>query len=373
MPQLPDPIETIRENYMVSSDSEIGRMLGVNKDRVRYLRNKHGLVRANRFGADLNANGFQPENWSHGWMKTDNSSIFIQNTEGMITTEEIKEQMLAEIKQHAPKYSTIKRKPIKDGHLLIVDPADTHIGKLALSDETNGEYNIEIAKTRCLEGVDGIIQKANGFPIDRITLPIGNDSLHTDTPFQKTTAGTPQDTDGMWWKAYQEARKLYVQMIENLVTVADLDVIFCPSNHDYMSGYLLAQHLETWFRHTKNINFYTKIVHRKYLRYGNSMLGFDHGDGCKEQDAPLIMAQEEPLMWGETKFRYFYRHHVHHHKRRSWLGGKDYPGATVTYLRSVSSPDGWHHRNGYIAMPAVEGFVHSPTAGQVAHLTHSFT
>ena len=45
----------------------------------------------------------------------------------------------------------------------------------------------------------------------------------------------------------------------------------------------------------------------------------------------------------------------------------------VETLRSPSSADGWHHRNGYQYAPkAVEGYIHHPEHGQVARLTHIF-
>jgi hypothetical protein len=341
------------------------------RGRVRQLRKKYGDNFHTTFSSDLEANGFDNGNWSHGWLKTENSSIFIRNEKGFVTYEEMRDELVAEMKKYAPKYPKIKRVKITDGHLLIIDPADVHIGKLSLTAETGVEYNIAIAKQRCIDGVNGIVEKASGFPIEKIILVIGNDALHTDTPRRTTTAGTNQDTDGMWWQMYKEAKDMYVQIIENLMTIAELEVVFCPSNHDYMSGFMLADSLASWF-HRAGITFHTDIIHRKYLQYGTNMLAFDHGDGSKENDTKDLMADEAPRMWADTKFRYAYKHHKHHKRKLVWQSGKDYIGVTVEYLRSPSPADGWHHRNGYISPKAIEGFIHSRTNGQVARLTHYF-
>lgn len=362
----------VSENFLAMSDSEMGQVVGKTKDSIRHIRRKLKLERPNTVGNTLNANGFDENNWSHAWVKTEQASIFIRNESGIITYDEMREQLISELKKYAPRYPKLVRKKVKDPHLLIVDPADIHIGKLALLAETNEEYNIEIAKQRSIDGVVGLLEKASGFPIEKIILVIGNDILHIDSPYRKTTSGTPQDTDSQWWLMFQEAKKLYVRIIEMLVQVADVEVVFCPSNHDYASGYMLADTLSSWFHNSKNVVFKTDIVHRKYVEYGLNMLAFDHGDGCKVYDTKDLMADEEPEMWGRTKFRYSYKHHIHHKKKINYISGQDYIGITIQYLRSPSSADSWHAKNGYISPKAVEGFVHHPTKGQVASLTHYF-
>jgi hypothetical protein len=365
-------LDDIRSLIQTHTDKQIGEKYGISKHAVKRLRYKHDIQRPNTFLEKLESSGFDGDSWRSGWIKTETESIHIYNDKGAISYDDIKEEMIEEMKKHAPKYPVIKRDKVTDGHLLIIDPADVHIGKLSALEETGAEYNIEMAKQRCLDGVNGIIQKAAGFPIEKIIFVIGNDILHTDNPFRTTTAGTAQDTDGMWWQSFKEAKDLYVRIIENLVTVADVQVVFCPSNHDYASGFMLADSLSSWFHNAENVTFNVDIIHRKYIKYGLNMLAFDHGDGSKEINTKDLMADEQAVMWGETKFRYAYKHHLHHKRKVNWLSGKDYIGITVEYLRSPSPADGWHHRNGYISPKAVEGFIHSKDNGQVARLTHYF-
>ena len=103
------------------------------------------------------------------------------------------------------------------------------------------------------------------------------------------------------------------------------------------------------------------------------MIGTNHGDGAKMENIPLLMAQEQPQMWANTKYRYCYLHHIHHKQRNQFMNGKDYIGVTIEYLRSPSSSDSWHHRNGYTGnKKAIEGFIHHKEYGQIARLTHYF-
>ena len=61
-----------------------------------------------------------------------------------------------------------------------MDPADVHIGKLASAFETGEDYNSQIAVKRVHDGIEGILQKAHGFNIDKILFIGGNDILHVD-------------------------------------------------------------------------------------------------------------------------------------------------------------------------------------------------
>lgn len=304
---------------------------------------------------------------SHYWYKGKHFSMFVKpDSEGKQTLDDLIEEIVDKMNCHSPKYPKIDRVEHEDGHLLVIDPADIHIGKLATLFETGDEYNTDIAIQRVKDGVKGIVEKVQGFNIDQILLIIGNDILHVDTPKRTTTSGTPQDTDGMWYENFLLAKQLYVDVIETLISVADVHVIYNPSNHDYTNGFFLADVIKSWFRECPHITFDTSISHRKYYRYYNNLIGTTHGDGAKEKDLGLLMAVESKD-WSEVKHRYFYSHHLHHKV------SKDYIGLTVESLRSPSGTDSWHHRNGYQhVVKAVEGFLHSKEFGQIARITHIF-
>jgi len=139
------------------------------------------------------------------------------------------------IEEYSPTYTTIKH--TKGNHLLVINPADIHIGKYANELETGEQYDCETAVVRVLEGIEGLIQKSKGFDIDRVLFCVGNDVLHIDNVYNTTTKGTHQDTDGKWWEHYEIALMLYVKCIETLRQIAPVDVIHSMSNHDYQSGY----------------------------------------------------------------------------------------------------------------------------------------
>ena len=277
------------------------------------------------------------------------------------------------IENHSPHYPSIKRKIKHNNHLLVINPADIHIGKYANHLETGDGYNVEIACERVLEGLQGLIDKSQGFEVDRVLFCIGNDILHIDNVYNTTTAGTNQDVDGKWWEHFEIALALYVKCVEILREIAPVDVIHSMSNHDYQSGFHLAHALKSWFRLDGEVTFDISVAHRKYYQYGKNLIGLEHGDGAKMANLPLTMAQERPLLWSETTHRYWYLHHLHHKVKHKWLDAKDFIGVTVEYMRSPSGTDSWHSRKGYVGVPrAVEGFLHEKNSGQVARLVHYF-
>jgi len=310
-------------------------------------------------------------NVKHLWVKNKQASIFVKNPnfieKEIANVNQLRDDLIQDLQQYAPKFPKLERIENKESYLLVIDPADIHIGKLCSAFESGETYNNQVAVQRVLQGVTGILQKVSSFNIDKILFIGGNDILHTDNPSRTTTSGTPQDTDGMWHSNFLIAKQLYVDVLEILLGVADVHFTFNPSNHDYTNGFFLAQVIETYFKDCKNITFDTTIAHRKGFQYYNNLIGTTHGDGAKQMDLPLLMAVEFPLEWSKTKHRYIYTHHVHHKT------SKDYAGITIESLRSPSGTDSWHHRNGYQHAPkAVEGFLHCKINGQIMRLTHLF-
>jgi hypothetical protein len=335
----------------------------------------------------------EPSSVSHYWLKSKDVSMFVKHSTNTPSFEEIREKLVTELQNYAPKYTPIRRQ--KGQHLLVIDPADIHVGKLTRVPETATGYDIDKAVGQVREGVNGLLAKASGFALERILLVIGNDVLHTDNTKRTSTHGTPQDTDGMWWEAFIAAKRMYVAIIEQLRAVAPVHLVFCPSNHDYMSGFMLAEVLTAWFRNCTDVTADASISHRKYFKFGSNLLGFTHGDGAKKLNLPQLMQHEVRDLWGQTKWGYWYTHHTHHKEAVAYGSSKgmtklekDQIGVTILDLghnldpdhnvtietvRSPSPADSWHAKKGYVNGQAVEAFIHHPEQGQVARLTHWFS
>ena len=353
---------------------------GINKDhKNRYKEKKSNprfrlkpdeaeiILEYRRIRDEAQQEGINPNDIKHGWIKSKKASLFFKNSQyRKDEKDKFYSEMLESFQEHAPNYEPFEYTKHLNNHLLVIDPADVHLGKIASELETGQSYDTQEAVIRVIKGVNGILNKVKGFPINKICLVLGNDILHYDTP-NKTTKGTLVDSDGlMWYELFLMAKKLYVEVIETLLKIAPVHCVYCPSNHDYQSGFYLAQLIQTHFKNCGDVSFDVSPAYRKYVGYESNLLGFSHGDKGKANELPLIMATECPKLWGNCYRRYIYLHHFH--SKRS----NDVVSVCVETMRSSSPPDSWHHSNGYLNLPAIEGFIHHPTGGQVARITHFF-
>lgn len=293
--------------------------------------------------------------------------------------------------------SKVITKPLYRGgeHLLVVSPADIHMGKLAEVMETGEAYDISIAEARTKEGVKGLLEMAHKFGVEAITVNTGNDSLHTDNNRSTTTSGTPQSTTGSIFSMFDAMFSTWVWVIDTAAEYAPVHVVFDPSNHPWVSDWMLNRALMAYFRNDSRVTFDIKmndIRHRKYQVYGSNLIGFTHGDGVKEKDLPSMMQYECREWWGKTQRGYWLIKHKHHKDAKTiGLSGyqqeKDLAGVTVIktgdmdlsknvsveIVRSPSGTDGWHDRNGYVgAIKAVEAFLFHSERGQIARFTYPF-
>jgi len=319
--------------------------------------------------AECESVGIDVDKVKHYWYKGEHYSINVKGAESdHFNYKDFKEDFIDAVEKIKPNHiQIIRTKSDEEGHCLLIDPADIHINKLCSAFETGEDYNSQIAVQRVKEGVSSIIQKSKGFNIDKIILIVGNDVLNTDNAKNTTTKGTSQDTHLKWFDAFIMAKQLYIDIIETLVSIADIEIVYNVSNHDEMSGFFLMDSLYSWYNANRNIEFNRSPSHRKYTVYGNNLIGTTHGDGAKQNDLPLLMCHEASQYWHKCKHRYWFTHHVHHKT------SKDVMSVQIESLRSPSPADSWHHKSGYQHSPlAIEGFLFHKEFGQVARFTVIF-
>ena len=342
------------------------------------------------FKVHCEANGLPFDNWRAFWHKTKEYSSLFANKAAEEEQRNYHEEMLADLRKLAPKYTKRKVDPTGE-HMLVLPQADIHVGKWASVSETGYKYDMEIAVERARQGTDVLVAKGNLFGVKQYVVCLGNDAIHTENG-KASTANTPQDNDGSWFANFRAAKDLYISIIEQLALHGDVLLVHIPSNHDWRTGYSLSEAVSERFHNHPNVTGMITERHRKYLVYGDNLLMFSHGDGAKEKDLHWHMATEAAEAWSATKFRYVYLGHLHH-KIKKVAGHqtaqteKDLIGVTelvagtlatpgldvnIEYVRSSSGPDGWHDRNGYTSKPATEAFIHHPTDGQVGRFTHFF-
>ena len=264
--------------------------------------------------------------------------------------------------KHSPKYAKIKYKKIraKDKHLLLVSLFDHHLGKLVWGREGLGQpYDTEIAKKLFMEALYDILQKTSCYEISRILFPVGNDFYNVDNFDNETTAGTRQDQDTRWTKMYQEGRQLLIKAIDVLRTIAPVDVVVIPGNHDELAAWCVGDALQCWYRLDKDVHVDLEPHPTKYYAYGQTMFGLTHGKDIRPERLPGVMTSEQSEMWGQCYFKEGLVGHLHHKKDTIFMPTREIEGVRIRQMPSMVSSDAYHVKHGYVgALRAAEGHVY---------------
>jgi hypothetical protein len=202
-------------------------------------------------------------------------------------------------------------------------------------------------------------------------LPIGNDMINVDGKTNMTTSGTPQSCDSRFGKMFRTAKELLVNTINNLSSVAPVDVVVIPGNHDEVTMFSLGEVLDAWFHNDANVAVHNEPKLRKYYQYGANMIMFTHGDKEKHTDLGMIAANEQAQMWANTKYREVHLGHFHKSKVLNFLGVDEHAGFKIRILPSLSGTDAWHHGKGYISMKAAKGFIWHREKGLITEHTYN--
>lgn len=64
-----------------------------------------------------------------------------------------RDELIKDIKAHAPEYRPIERAVVDDPHLLVIEASDIHLGKLSVPSETGQSYDMEIAYEKIIKGI----------------------------------------------------------------------------------------------------------------------------------------------------------------------------------------------------------------------------
>lgn len=225
---------------------------------------------------------------------------------------------------------------------LVISPFDLHYGKYGWSGEVGTNYDRAICGKLLHDKTDEMLQTVLKYNIEKIFIPVGSDFFHVDNKWHKTTNHTPQDVDGTFPQIYQDGINLMVEFIDKLRQIAPIELFTTAGNHDEVLSFTLIHFLNGYYKNAEDVIVNPNATLRSYKVYGNTLLGFTHGDNEKMNSLPNLMASEARTEWGQTQFRAFFTGHLHHEVI------KDLHGVKIYQMPSLASSDRWHKAKGYI-------------------------
>ncbi len=285
---------------------------------------------------------------------------------------QIRKRIIDDLKSDFKTYRPIERSydNLDGDFMLEVNIFDLHFGKLAWGEESGESFDTKIASDRFHSAIDKLMLRSQGYNISEIVFPIGNDFFNSDKsfPYNSTTKGTPQQEDLRWQKTFRNGRRLIVEAIDKLKEIAPVKVIVVQGNHDWERSYYLGDSIYSWFRNDPHVLVDNAPTSRMYHKFGNSLIGFTHGNNEKVGELPLLMASEQKKLWADTKYHEWHLGHLHHKKQFQFPSVNEQKGCVIRFMRSLSGTDAWHSVKGYVEnVQSAESFIWHKHEGLVSH------
>ena len=269
---------------------------------------------------------------------------FLRRKKNIVDAKREIEELKTLAKNEAKTPRDIQKHTGKKGGMLEINLTDHHFGKLAWQLETlHANYDVKIATAVFHRALSAILDRSPYSTYDEIWFVVGNDLFNADNTLGTTTAGTQVESDVRIRKTYVTVRTLMVRAIEMLRHLADkVKVVVVPGNHDFNTTWHLGDSLELYFAKYSDVEVDNTPSQRKYHEYGQTLIGYTHGDKGKVKELPLLMTVEAREPYGRTKFHEWHTGHTHTSLTT------EFHGIRVRVLPALCPPDKWHSEMGFV-------------------------
>jgi len=240
---------------------------------------------------------------------------------------------------------------------LFINQTDFHINKLTLDGST--------PKDKCEKYYSCLVKTVETAKryhnVDTIIYVVGSDFFNTDTYFNTTTNGTPQDNSLHFDKAFELGLQLSISSIDYLLNNCNtLQVIQLSGNHDLTTSYYLGKTLEAYYRNVNKITFDSVFSVRKCVTMGNTSICLHHGN-MDLKYAKDIFANFFPKEY-TNKFIEFSVGDKHF--SRSFNDGR----LTIRQYPCLSTSDKWTDSKNYYNVPSVLAQVYDYEDGRILEI-----
>lgn len=286
---------------------------------------------------------------TNSWVQQDSQGPFIAHQCKAIfeppSQKELAISMLIkELKNESPYCKKLYYEPrfTENPCMLEISIPDLHFGSIVEPEL----WNLEKAKKTYLAIIEEFIFLSKDKNIEKILFPIGNDFFHMDNSFKTTTGGTFLEDAANYNNTFKQGIDLLISAIDRLSCIAQVEVITIPGNHDYNSIIHTGMILDAYYRNDENVIINANFSSYKFVKYGNSLIGFEHGDehrGVNMKTLPALMASEVPEAWAASKYREW---HLGDRHRQGAVAFAD-QGVVIEYLPSLSAANEWSTRKGF--------------------------
>lgn len=173
---------------------------------------------------------------------------------------------------------------------------------------------------------------------EEVLFVVGSDLTHHDN-FRSTTASGTIIENANMEQAWEDASQFYIPLIEKAIeNCGRVKIIYSKGNHSESMEWAFVKYLKALF---PQATYDDTFEERKIHVYGDSVMGFTHGDKRKKSLHNVFQA-DFSAQWGLALDRTIFTGHFHHEQVF------DEFGTIVRTLPTAGKTDEWHRNSGFV-------------------------
>lgn len=189
-----------------------------------------------------------------------------------------------------------------------------------------------------------------------------NDMLNSEAT-GNTNGGTNQENIKETHKGFGKACKFLIDAINFALNETNdfVNKIHIPvvlGNHAPEEELRLSEVVDIVFADNDRVILDKKIEGRKYIRFGQNLIAYEHGHRNKPYRSFVNMSTERPKDFAECKYKYVFGGHFH--KSDVIILKEEDVSINYTRLRSLTEPDYWHATSGWVGLPGCSAHIFFP-------------
>jgi hypothetical protein len=195
-----------------------------------------------------------------------------------------------------------------------------------------------------------------------------SDLLHSDgleplTPASKHVL----DVDTRFQKVVRIVIRVLRQVIDMLLAKHKrVHILMADANHDPVSQIWLREWLSVLYENEPRVTVDRTPSPYNVYEFGKVALFFHHGHKRKVSNVSEVFAAKFREVFGRTKFAYAHMGHLHH------LDVKENPLMIVEQHRTLTAPDAYASRGGYISGRDAQCITYHREYGEVSRVKVSY-
>jgi hypothetical protein len=206
--------------------------------------------------------------------------------------------------------------------IAVLSIRDAHFGMDTSHPYPYAKYDLDEASSAFVDAGTFLIDKAVKEGVKQLVIPFGSDTLHVDNAANTTTKGTPQETNGLWWEAFEVAMHSLITVVEYARdSMHEVTLVLEQGNHDYNLSRALAASLERRWDDVVILGSHNSV---KRIEFGNTHLFFHHGKDIKADAYLMVIANTYPDSMRPENYLEILTGHYHHRNKTVLNGGGDY-------------------------------------------------